>query len=69
LLVVLEKSREQKPADAHGWGASPARSLHADQQRQVDRAVGGSVPAEMHVGERCRACGSTIGPVYVAARS
>ena len=32
------------------------------------RRIVGIVPAEMHVGERCRVCGSTLGPVYVAAR-
>ena len=32
------------------------------------RRIVGTVPAEMHVGERCRACGSTISPVYAAAR-
>ena len=32
------------------------------------RRIVGTVPAEMHVGEHCRVCGSTLDPVYVAAR-
>jgi hypothetical protein len=32
------------------------------------RRIVGTVPVEMHVGKRCGACGSTVDPVYVAAR-
>jgi hypothetical protein len=38
-----------------------------DTLRHMRRIVG-SVPVEMQAGERCRACDSTLGPVYVAAR-
>jgi hypothetical protein len=32
------------------------------------RRIAGAVPAEMRTGEPCRVCGSTLGPVYLAAR-
>jgi len=32
------------------------------------RRIVGTMPAEMHVGEHCLVCGSTLDPVYVAAR-
>jgi hypothetical protein len=38
-----------------------------DTVRAVKRIVG-TVPVEMRVGERCRVCGSTLDPVYLAAR-
>jgi arginyl-tRNA--protein-N-Asp/Glu arginylyltransferase len=43
------------------------KATKLDTLRAMKRIVG-TVPAEMHVGERCRVCGSTLGPVYVAAR-
>ena len=30
--------------------------------------LAGAVPAEMRIGEPCRVCGSTLDPVYLAAR-
>lgn len=32
------------------------------------RRIVGAVPMEMHTGEHCRVCGSTLNPVYLAAR-
>jgi arginyl-tRNA--protein-N-Asp/Glu arginylyltransferase len=42
-------------------------STKLDTLRAMRRIVG-AVPAEMRTGERCRVCGSTLAPVYVAAR-